>query len=131
MSAAMPWKSGGCRCGAVAFEVFAADDAELSDCNCSICSMTGYLHLIVPADHFRLLRGHESITTYQFNTGTAKHTFCKVCGVKSFYFPRSHPDGVSVNARCLSPDAIQSMRIVAFNGRNWEHSVGKLEGARA
>lgn len=131
MTAAMPWKSGGCHCGAVAFEVFAADDAELSECNCSICSMTGYLHLIVPADHFRLLRGHESIATYQFNTGTAKHTFCRVCGVKSFYHPRSHPDGISVNARCLAPDAIQGMRIVAFNGRDWERSVGNLEGARA
>lgn len=131
MSALTNLKSGGCHCGAVAFEVFAADDAELSDCNCSICSMTGYLHLIVPANHFRLLRGHEAITTYQFNTGTAKHTFCKVCGVKSFYHPRSHPDGISVNARCLTPDAIQGMRIVAFNGRDWERSVGNLEGARA
>ena len=132
MTAAPSWKSGGCHCGAVAFEVYADDDAELSDCNCSICAMTGYLHLIVPKEHFRLVRGQDSISTYTFNTGTAKHTFCKICGIKSFYTPRSHPDGVSVNARCLSPDAIKNMRIVPFDGRHWEQHAAELpplEGA--
>jgi hypothetical protein len=125
------WKHGGCHCGAVAFEVQAPDDIEVSECNCSICAKAGYLHLIVPKDRFRLTKGEDALTTYEFNTKTAKHLFCRTCGIKSFYVPRSHPDGISVNARCLDPDAIKSMRIVPFNGRLWEQSIGELEGSRA
>ena len=75
---------------------------RLRTSNCSVCRMTGFLHLIVPRSKFKLLLGSEFITTYQFNTGVAKHQFCKVCGIKSFYIPRSNPDGVDVNVRCLS-----------------------------
>jgi hypothetical protein len=131
MTAATSWKSGGCHCGAVAFEVQAPDDIEVSECNCSMCAKAGYLHLIVPKDRFRLTKGEDALTTYEFNTKTAKHLFCKICGIKSFYVPRSHPDGISVNARCLDPDAVKSMRVVPFNGRLWEQSIGTLEGARA
>ena len=112
--------TGGCHCGRVRFEVTAPARIEVADCDCSICSKFGYLHLIVPADRFNLISGREALTTYAFNTHTAKHTFCSVCGVKSFYVPRSHPDGISVNARCLDAGSIESMTVTLFNGRDWE-----------
>ena len=111
---------GGCHCGRVRFEVDAPAQLEVSECNCSMCSKSGYLHLIVPAARFRLLQGEDSLTTYTFNTGTARHRFCSVCGVKSFYIPRSHPDGFSVNARCLDPATVSGMSIRQIDGRNWE-----------
>lgn len=112
--------SGGCHCGRVRFEVQAPADLAVTDCNCSICSRTGFLHLIVPKARFRLVQGSEALTEYQFNTGTARHLFCSVCGIKSFYVPRSHPDGYSVNARCLDQGAVKSMQISHTNGREWE-----------
>jgi hypothetical protein len=118
---------GGCHCGRVRFEVVAPARIEVADCNCSVCSKTGYLHLIVPADRFRLISGLESLTTYTFNTGVAKHHFCSVCGVKSFYVPRSHPDGISVNARCLDPGTVESMSVAPFNGREWESARHTLK----
>jgi hypothetical protein len=93
------------------------------DCNCSICSKTGYLHLLVERSRFRLLEGEDSLSSYRFNTGTARHRFCKVCGIKSFYVPRSHPDGYSVNARCLDPGTVTAMQITAFDGAHWETSA--------
>ena len=116
---------GGCHCGAVKFEVEAPEDIEGEDCNCSICRMSGFLHLIVPLAKFKLLSGNEFITTYTFNTGVAQHKFCNICGVKSFYIPRSNPDGVDVNIRCLSTQP-KSLKIISFDGQNWEinaHSV--------
>lgn len=118
--------TGGCHCGAVRFEVDADERPEVHDCNCSICRRTGYLHLIVPKDRFRLLSGAGRLTRYTFNTGTAQHLFCSVCGVKSFYVPRSHPDGYSVNVRCIDPGQVEDMRIVPFDGRNWEAAREKL-----
>jgi hypothetical protein len=97
------------------------------DCNCSMCAKSGYLHLIVPKSRFRLLQGEDVLTTYTFNTGVAKHRFCSVCGVKSFYIPRSHPDGYSVNARCLDPGTVEAMTIEPFNGGDWESSIAKVE----
>ena len=82
--------------------------------------MSGYLHLIVPKERFRLLKGEESLITYTFNTATAQHRFCSVCGVKSFYVPRSHPDGISVNARCLDEIELSSLQVTPFDGRDWE-----------
>ena len=117
---AMVAYSGGCHCGRVKFEVIAPRRLMVSDCNCSSCSRSGYLHLIVPADRFRLIRGDDVLTTYTFNTGTARHLFCSVCGIKSFYVPRSHPDGFSVNARCIDSPAIEEMTVRHINGREWE-----------
>lgn len=113
---------GGCHCGRVRFDVEAPAVIKVSQCNCSICAKTGYLALIVPRDRFTLHSGTESLAEYTFNTGTAKHLFCVYCGVKSFYVPRSHPDGVSVNARCLDFDTIEKMQVSQFDGRNWEQS---------
>jgi hypothetical protein len=126
----MRWRAGGCHCGAVRFEVLAPETIEVEDCNCSICARSGYLHLISPAARFRLLSGRDSLTIYRFGTGAAEHLFCKVCGVKSFYIPRSNPDGVSVNLRCLDqPDDFVSVRVVAFDGRNnWEAQAAALAG---
>ncbi len=118
--------TGGCHCGAVRFEVDAPQDVVVQDCNCSMCSRTGYLHLIVPAARFRLLSGRESLTTYSFGTGVAKHLFCKVCGVKSFYVPRSNPDGFSVNLRCLDEGTIGTVTVEPFDGRNWERHGDSL-----
>ena len=111
---------GGCHCGRVRFEVVAPARIEVDDCNCSLCSKTAYLHLIVPAERFKLLSGREFLATYTFNTGTAKHLFCSVCGIKSFYVPRSHPDGFSVNARCLDAGTLEAMTVTQVNGREWE-----------
>lgn len=106
---------GGCHCRRVRFEVEAPVSPGLLDCNCSICTMTGYLHLIVPASRFRLLTGADDLTEYTFNTGAAKHRFCRHCGIKSFYIPRSHPDGVSVNARCLDAGTLVDPVITHFD----------------
>ena len=116
---------GSCHCGAVKFEVEAAQQIEVSECNCSICAKGGFLHLIVPKSKFTLLQGESSLTVYTFNTGVAKHRFCKVCGVKPFYIPRSNPDGVDVNLRCLDPIPI-NFTIRNFDGQNWEQHGAEL-----
>jgi hypothetical protein len=117
---------GGCHCGRVRFEVVAAAEIEVLDCNCSMCRRLGYLHLIVPRSRFRLLSGDESLTTYSFLTKTAQHLFCRVCGIKSFYVPRSHPDGYSVNARCLDPGTVTRQVTVPFDGAHWEEHSREL-----
>ena len=117
--------AGSCHCGAVRFEVDAPDDVEVENCNCSICSMTGFLHLIVPSSKFTLLSGADELSTYQFNTGVAQHKFCKICGIKSFYIPRSNPNGVDVNLRCLTPQP-NTVHIVEFDGQDWENHAQKL-----
>ena len=111
---------GGCHCGRVRFRV-RADLSTLLECNCSICTRKGILHLIVPPDRFELMQGEGELTTYQFNTDTARHTFCKHCGIHAFYVPRSDPDKISVNARCLDGiDAALLKPAHHFDGRNWE-----------
>jgi hypothetical protein len=125
MSAPFASYEGGCHCGAVRFRV-SVDAHDALDCNCSICRRKGFLHLIVPADRFTLLAGAEALTTYTFNTRTAKHTFCKVCGVHPFYTPRSHPDGVDVNVRCLDGDAPARFQVKPFDGKNWEANVDAI-----
>jgi hypothetical protein len=120
------WRSGSCHCGAVAFEVLAADRVEVEACNCSICARTGFVHLIVPQAHFRLIKGQDQLTHYRFNTGVADHTFCKICGVKSFYTPRSNPDGVSVNANCFDANQSPDLIISQFDGQNWEANAAAL-----
>ena len=122
----MTMHKGGCHCGRVTFEVEAAADIAADQCNCSICRMGGYLHMIVPKDDFHLLSGQDELVTYRFNSEIAAHHFCRVCGVKSFYVPRSHPNGISVNTNCLARDTIDSLTITPFDGENWEENVHKL-----
>ncbi|MGY6274621.1 GFA family protein [Methylomonas sp. MgM2] len=116
---------GSCHCQAVTFEVEAPANIEVENCNCSICSKSGYLHLIVPLSHFRLVSGADNLAHYKFNTGIATHTFCKTCGIKAFYTPRSNPDGIDVNVRCLDTKP-STMKIVDFDGRNWEENAHTL-----
>ena len=118
---------GSCHCGAVRFEVEAPDPVRALDCNCSICRMTGFLHLIVPRSKFRLLAGESALSTYTFNTGVARHFFCGTCGIKPFYIPRSNPDGYDVNVRCLDPIP-PGVVIEPFDGRNWEVGGPALAG---
>jgi hypothetical protein len=122
----LTWRTGGCHCGAVRFEASLPDVIEAQSCNCSICQMTGFVHVIVPKSRFRLLEGQAALTSYRFNTGAADHLFCLVCGVKSFYRPRSNPDGWSVNARCLDDADALDIRIEPFDGKNWEAHAADL-----
>jgi hypothetical protein len=116
---------GACHCGQVRFEVDAPTEIDALECNCSICSKSGFLHLIVPRSRFRLLQGAAELATYRFNTGVAKHLFCKTCGIKSFYIPRSNPDGYSVNVRCLDAATITRVNVTSFDGKNWQaHGAG-------
>jgi hypothetical protein len=117
---------GGCHCGAVRFEVDAPAVLEVVDCNCSICALTAYLHLVVPKSRFRLLAGAGDLATYTFNTGVARHLFCRRCGIKSFYVPRSNPDGYSVNARCLDRATVAGLRVGHFDDRDREASEAAI-----
>ncbi len=117
--------TGGCHCGTVRFSVQLPASVEVEDCNCSICHKSGFLHLIVAKAQFVLLQGQDQLSLYQFNTGVAQHWFCRVCGIKPFYIPRSNPDGVDVNLRCLDRPPAQ-VRVVAFDGQNWEQHAHTL-----
>lgn len=117
---------GGCHCGAVRFEAEVETSPELLDCNCSICARTGFLHLIAPHRAFTLVKGEVDLTRYRFGSGQAEHLFCRHCGVKSFYQPRSHPDCWSINFHCLDAEHGLEPRIRIFDGRNWEKSRAGL-----
>ena len=117
---------GGCHCRRVRFEVDAPAELEVLDCNCSICRMAGFLHLIVPASRFRLLSGVDDLVEYTFNTGTARHLFCRHCGIKSYYVPRSHPDGYDINARCLDQGTVVSMSVSGFDDGNRDLATASI-----
>ena len=129
MSAAAEISRGGCHCGKIAFEV-AGRPERVSECNCSICAKKGYLHWIVPRASFRLLMPMENLATYTFNTAVAKHHFCPNCGVAPFYIPRSDPDKIDVNARCLDGVDLARLGVDHFDGRNWERAIGGYRAAR-
>jgi hypothetical protein len=116
---------GGCHCGAVRFQV-TVDRQKVINCNCSICRKKSFLHLIVDRDRFQLLQGEDCLTTYTFNTHTAKHLFCRICGIHSFYHPRSHPGSIDVNVRCLDEDILSEFESEFFDGANWEKNIDKL-----
>lgn len=122
----MTTHKGGCHCGKIRFEVVAPADIVADQCNCSICRKTGHIGLIVPKEDFRLVSGELDLESYTFNTGVAQHLFCRHCGVKSFYVPRSHPAGISVNVNCLEPETIDSIEVIPFDGANWEQNIHKL-----
>ena len=126
MSAASPETlEGGCHCGAVHYRV-TVRSRKAVDCNCSICAKKGYLHLIVEEADFELLRGQEALMTYTFGTHTAKHHFCRRCGVHSFYRPRSHPNRIDVNVRCLEGVTPGEFEYYRFDGEHWEENVNAL-----
>ncbi|MEA2981879.1 MAG: hypothetical protein QOF09_3702 [Alphaproteobacteria bacterium] len=115
---------GGCHCGRVRFRV-TADLEGVTICNCSICTKKGIWHLIVSPEHFELLQGEADLATYKFNTKVAKHHFCKVCGIHPFYVPRSDPDKIDVNARCLDDFDTLTITPKRFDGRHWEAAMQK------
>ncbi|NXT98236.1 CENPV protein, partial [Buphagus erythrorhynchus] len=115
--------TGGCHCGAVRFEVWASADLHVFNCNCSICTKKQNRHFIVPASRFKLLKGADNLTTYTFNTHCAQHTFCKTCGVQSFYTPRSNPDGYGIAPHCLDDGTVQTIITEDINGKEWEKAV--------
>jgi hypothetical protein len=117
--------SGGCHCGAVRYRI-EVERFDAIDCNCSICTKKGFIHLIVPQSQFTLLAGSDELSTYTFNTGIAKHHFCRHCGIHSFYRPRSHPDSYDVNLRCLDDGAIDLFTIANFDGKHWEENVDRI-----
>ena len=117
---------GGCHCRRVRFEVDAPAALRVLDCNCSICRMGGFWHLIVPAARFRLSCGAEDLVEYTFNTGAARHRFWRHCGIKSFYVPRSHPDGIDVNARCLDPGTVAELVVVPFDDNDRQAATAAI-----
>jgi hypothetical protein len=123
--------AGGCHCRAVRFEAEVAEAVEIIDCNCSICSATGFRHLIVPHGDFTLLSGDDALTSYRFGTGAADHLFCRICGVKSFYQPRSHPAAWSVNLNALHDPGALRITVRAFDGRNWEAARAALDAGES
>lgn len=119
--------TGGCHCGAVRFEYDGPARLTAKRCNCSICNKTGFIHVFATRDEFRITKGADNLTDYRFNTGTARHLFCTTCGVKSFYVPRSHPDGWSINLNCIDGATIDHVDISDFDGANWEANIAALK----
>jgi hypothetical protein len=126
MASSMPVHEGGCHCGRIRFRVH-DDLSRVTVCNCSMCGMKGFVHLIVPRERFELLSGEDDLTTYRFNTGVAQHRFCRTCGIHSFYVPRSDPDKIDVNVRCLDGVDVGTLTIIPFDGRNWEQAMEDRE----
>ena len=117
---------GGCHCAAVRFAVAVREPVTLLDCNCSMCAKTGFLHLIVDRGDFTLLTGETALEDYRFGSRTARHLFCRHCGIKSFYVPRSHPHGYSINWRALDGVDGVATEIRPYDGRNWEAARAAL-----
>lgn len=117
---------GGCHCGKVQFSFQAPTSVTVQECNCSLCIMSGFQHLIIPASRFQLEQGGNDLSVYRFNSGVAKHLFCKHCGVKSFYVPRSNPDGYSINMRCVEQSSFEEIAYESFDGQNWEANAAAL-----
>lgn len=118
---------GGCHCGAVRYRAEVLEPISAKRCNCSICAACGFVHVIVPARDFTLLSEPDAISEYRFNTGVARHLFCKHCGIKPYYVPRSNPDGYSLNLNCIDERDKLDVTICDFDGQNWEANAGSLK----
>ena len=123
----MPTHTGGCHCGAVTFQFEAPASVSMTKCNCSICSLSAYQHVFIFESDFTLLSGAEDLMEYNFGTGTARHLFCRHCGVKAFYRPRSHPDRYSVNYRAVTPGTLSISEVIPFDGQDWEGNIKTLK----
>ena len=118
---------GSCHCKQIQFEVLGEKNIKVLDCTCSICSILNYKHYIVDKSQFKLLKGKKYLSTYTFNTNVAKHLFCKNCGIKSFYIPRSHPNSISVNLNCIHSKTINNVKIIKFDGKHWKKNINKIK----
>ena len=117
---------GSCHCKQIQFEVLGEDNITVLNCSCSICSIINYKHYVVSKSQFKLIKGKKHLTTYKFNTKVAKHLFCKKCGIKSFYIPRSHPNSISVNLNCINYNTINKVKVIKFDGKHWEKNIRKI-----
>ena len=118
---------GSCHCQKVQYKIITPKEIKLIYCNCSICVIEDYKHLIIDKIKFELITGKNNVTTYSFNTHNAKHYFCKHCGIKSFYIPRSHPNSISINFRCIKNNKLKIKKIIKFKGKNWEKNINKIK----
>jgi len=118
--------NGACHCGEVEFEFTTPKSVSVTHCNCSLCHMTGYQHIFVPEDDLHFIQGQDNLALYTFGTHTAQHYFCKTCGIKPLYRPRSHPNAWSVNLRCIKGDTLSVGKEINFDGQNWENSIKSL-----
>tara|TARA_Y100001960_G_scaffold15377_1_gene13940 strand:+ start:760 stop:1155 length:396 start_codon:yes stop_codon:yes gene_type:complete len=118
---------GSCHCKLIQFEVIGEKNVKVLDCSCSICSILNYKHYIIDKSQFKLLKGKKYLSTYTFNTNVAKHLFCKNCGIKSFYIPRSHPDSISVNLNCIYSKTINKVKVIKFDGKHWKKNINKIK----
>jgi hypothetical protein len=116
---AMKTHQGGCHCGAVRYTVELDLEQPVVSCNCSICGRSGTLLSFVPADSFKLEKGEENLTDYQFNKKVIHHLFCKTCGVRSFA-RGAGPKGptVAVNTRCLDGVELNELKLHHFDGKS-------------
>ena len=89
--------------------------------------MSGYQHVFVPQDDLRFICGQDALALYTFNSHKAQHLFCKTCGIKPLYVPRSHPDSYSVNLRCITPGTLEISERIDFDGQNWESNIKALK----
>ena len=121
---------GSCHCKQIKFEVIGKNNIQVLDCSCSICSILNYKHYVVDKSQFKLLKGKKYLSTYTFNTKVAKHMFCKICGIKSFYIPRSHPDSISINLNCINSKTINKVKIIKFDGKHWKKNINKIKSLR-
>ncbi len=121
---------GSCHCKQIQFEVIGKNNIQVLDCSCSICSILNYKHYVVDKSQFQLLKGKKYLSTYTFNTKVAKHMFCKICGIKSFYIPRSHPDSISINLNCINSKTINKVKIIKFDGKHWKKNINKIKSLR-
>ncbi|MAW58999.1 MAG: aldehyde-activating protein [Alphaproteobacteria bacterium] len=121
---------GSCHCKQIQFEVIGKNNIQVLDCSCSICSILNYKHYVVDKSQFKLLKGKKYLSTYTFNTKVAKHMFCKICGIKSFYIPRSHPDSISINLNCINSKTINKVKIIKFDGKHWKKNINKIKSLR-
>ena len=118
---------GSCHCGAIRFEV-EGELEGLESCNCSICRRTGFVHWYVAPERFRLLSSDAELATYRFGTRTSRNHFCRVCGIAPFRRPRSDPDKLAVNVRCLDDVELDALPVARFDGRNWEEAYRTTRG---
>ena len=121
---------GSCHCKQIQFEVTGKNNIQVLDCSCSICSIVNYKHYVVDKSQFKLLKGKKYLSTYTFNTKVAKHMFCKICGIKSFYIPRSHPESISINLNCINSKTINKVKIIKFDGKHWKKNINKIKSLR-
>lgn len=125
----MATHKGGCHCGAVSFKFEAPREMSVTECDCSVCHMSGYQHVFVPQEDVTFLSGEENLGVYTFGTHTAKHMFCKTCGIKPLYIPRSHPECYSLNLRCIAPGTLTVNETLVFSGQNWDENISALKAS--